>query len=424
MRMTLRKFAIGCSVIGMTIGMAAILNADYRATVIGDGPIAYYTLDEVAGGDGTQADNLGTLGDDAHGEFFGEDMEADPGPGLPGFEPDNMAMRLTLFNETGEATLFEDASGMSVEEPILDEMMAFTLTGWINPSEIENSNRAGLFGQDNAIEFGFISGTDIQMWAELPDGGDVHINSLHEIEDDNWYHIALSADGIEGETFLYVNGEEQDLTEDTSMVLEDLGKDSFGVSGNPFNVGGGAIYGADRQFAGALDEIAVFDRALSETEIQAHYAAASQPVGGGNTGDYNGDGELGIEDINELTMMIAGGATDSKYDLNNDGSVTAADTRVWVKDLKNTFFGDSNMDGEFSSADFVTVFTAAKYENGSAAKWGEGDWNSDGVFTSSDFVVAFTDGGYEQGPAPAAVPEPNTLVLLATAGLCLVRRRR
>ena len=88
-----------------------------------------------------------------------------------------------------------------------------------------------------------------------------------------------------------------------------------------------------------------------------------------------------------------------------------------------------NFDGEFSSADFVAVFTTAKYETGGAATWAEGDWNGDGVFNSSDFVAAFSGGGYEQGARDGGlqvVPEPSS-ALMAIAGLGLllaVRRRR
>ena len=83
----------------------------------------------------------------------------------------------------------------------------------------------------------------------------------------------------------------------------------------------------------------------------------------------------------------------------------------------NTYVGDSNLDGEFNSSDFVVVFTAGKYESGEAATYAEGDWNGDMLFNSSDFVAAFGQGGYERGPKPAAVPEPSSmgsgLVLLA-----------
>jgi hypothetical protein len=82
-----------------------------------------------------------------------------------------------------------------------------------------------------------------------------------------------------------------------------------------------------------------------------------------------------------------------------------------VHDLKKTFFGDADLDGEFTSRDLVNLFQAGTYEDGlpGNSTWETGDWNGDRNFTSSDLVLAFQDGGYEQGPRASdhAVPEPD-----------------
>ena len=122
-------------------------------------------------------------------------------------------------------------------------------------------------------------------------------------------------------------------------------------------------------------------------------------------------------DLDLLAAAIRTGG-DLSFDLDESGIVDSADRDFWVKTLKRTYIGDSNLNGEFNSGDFVVVFTAGKYEDGIAgnATWATGDWNGDTEFDSSDFVVAFTDGGYELGPrlGAAAVPEP------ASAGLMMV----
>ncbi|MDG2380411.1 MAG: PEP-CTERM sorting domain-containing protein [Pirellulaceae bacterium] len=112
----------------------------------------------------------------------------------------------------------------------------------------------------------------------------------------------------------------------------------------------------------------------------------------------------------------------------DDGSLTDPAERVnYVHDVLGTWMGDSDLDGQFNSGDFVQVFGAAKYEVDEAAVWSEGDWNGDSRFNSADFVTAFSDGGYEKGPYNAAqvVPEPSSAVLLLGAlALCAIRRKR
>ena len=140
-------------------------------------------------------------------------------------------------------------------------------------------------------------------------------------------------------------------------------------------------------------------------------------------GDFNGNKVLDVGDINKLTQQVILGSNDLNYDLNADNLVNDSDRTVWVKDLRQTWFGDADLNGAFDSNDFVQVFSFGKYETSTPAGWEEGDWDGTGVFDSGDFVRAFQDGGYELAPAAAAatVPEPATisLVLLAVTGLLL-----
>jgi hypothetical protein len=144
-------------------------------------------------------------------------------------------------------------------------------------------------------------------------------------------------------------------------------------------------------------------------------------------GDFNYNGFLDVQDVDQLTSRIAAGvAPQARFDLNQDGAINVVDLDVWVKDLAETWIGDVNLDGVFTSSDFVQVFTAGRFETGQLAKWSEGDWNADGIFSSRDFITAFTDGGFEQGPraSVAAVPEPTTAWLLAAGVVVSLRRCR
>jgi hypothetical protein len=145
--------------------------------------------------------------------------------------------------------------------------------------------------------------------------------------------------------------------------------------------------------------------------------------------DLNGDGRLDQADINQLSEEIRSQTNPVEFDVNGDGVVDSTDRIDWIKEVRNTYVGDANLDGEFNSGDLVAVFTVGMYESGQGAGWAEGDWNGDGVFGSGDLVKAFEDGGYEQGPRAgmSAVPEPSTALLLALAATITVstsRRKR
>ena len=154
--------------------------------------------------------------------------------------------------------------------------------------------------------------------------------------------------------------------------------------------------------------------------------------GVGGAGDYNGNGLLDAGDL-DLHASVGIANQDLAYDANGDGLVNVDDRVVWTNELKNTWMGDSDLNGVFDTADFVLVFGEGKYETGGAATWGQGDWDGNMLFDSGDFVAAFGNGGYEMGeraggpnPVTAAVPEPSSLVLalLSLVGLVGFGRRR
>ena len=138
-------------------------------------------------------------------------------------------------------------------------------------------------------------------------------------------------------------------------------------------------------------------------------------------GDLNYNGALDQHDLDILTKNVAVGATNLKLDIDDNESVSVSDVYHWVTELKSTWLGDANLDGEFNSRDLVDVFKSGKYESGHMASWAEGDWNADERFDSSDIIVAFQDSGYEVGARTLAlaVPEPTSwsMVILGLLGI-------
>jgi hypothetical protein len=149
-------------------------------------------------------------------------------------------------------------------------------------------------------------------------------------------------------------------------------------------------------------------------------------------GDFNRNDVLDAQDIDLLSAEIRAGTNAADFDLTGDARVDQADRETWVREIRATFFGDANLDGEFNSSDLVAVFQTGLYENAAAgqASWATGDWNGDARFTSGDLVLAFQDAGFESGPRPVTVVVPETrFVGLVAIGVTLaqfdgIRRRR
>src|SRR6185436_15339523 len=70
-----------------------------------------------------------------------------------------------------------------------------------------------------------------------------------------WTHLAATYDGARLQ--LYVNG---------ALVASRAVSGSYEVNANPLWIGGNAVYG--EHFQGRLDELRVYDRALTQAEIQ------------------------------------------------------------------------------------------------------------------------------------------------------------
>ncbi|MCA9211525.1 MAG: DUF4465 domain-containing protein [Planctomycetales bacterium] len=127
-------------------------------------------------------------------------------------------------------------------------------------------------------------------------------------------------------------------------------------------------------------------------------------------GDLNNDGLLNAADIDFLSSSIRTSEASASLDLTSDGAVDEQDRQHWVQSIMNTYFGDSNLDGEFNTGDLTTVFQAAQYEDGITGNstWATGDWNCDGEFGTADLIAAFQAGAYIAASAPR--PMSNSAV--------------
>ena len=108
-----------------------------------------------------------------------------------------------------------------------------------------------------------------------------------------------------------------------------------------------------------MDDVSIWNEALDMEQLAALHAGSETP----------------------LTLAGFGG---DPLDPLDDGTLTDPTERAdYVHGVLGTWIGDSNLDGQFNSTDFVVVFTAAEYEDGleGNSSWVTGDWNGDNIDT-------------------------------------------
>ena len=145
-----------------------------------------------------------------------------------------------------------------------------TLEAWVNPTTVSNAWRDVIYkGNDNY----YLEATS--TGGSAPDGGGTFggrgadIKGAAALTRAIWSHIALTYDG--SNLRLYVNG---------AQVATQARTGAITTSTNQLQIGGDSIYG--QYFSGAIDEVRVYNRALSAAEVQTDM---STPLGGGGTTD-------------------------------------------------------------------------------------------------------------------------------------------
>lgn len=212
--------------------------------------VLYWPLDEPAGAETVSdavGDHSGTVG---AGISFGKE----------GANP-----------ATGTSAEFTGSGGLQAEWAQDLNPENFTFTAWVNITDTNAYNSVVTNREDNGSTVnGFIlynnPGGAWDFWTGAGGAtGAWQAIAGPVAETDVWTHLAITYDLEENVKILYVNGEEQARGEDQGYVPNGS-EEEFQ---RPFNIGAGQDFGDGFFFNGRLDDIALFDEALTPEDIQS-----------------------------------------------------------------------------------------------------------------------------------------------------------
>jgi hypothetical protein len=252
--------AITSVVANLTVVSSNSAPKQYEAKLRQLNPISYWRLNETNGS--TYAyDYWGghlALNQNVVGELSG--------PRAPDF---------TGIETTNNATQYDGLSAdTSTSESLMNNRAQFSIIGWFQTAG-PIGQRVGLFGQNDVCEFGFHgNGSDglAQIGIFTPRGSAFLLQSL--IQANVWYLVAAIGDGTNVSLRLVSTngaGGFQVLQANTGHTATT----NYGSSAFAFKMGGGGILDTTgNYFTGLIDEVAVFDRALSVNELSDLFGAA------------------------------------------------------------------------------------------------------------------------------------------------------
>jgi hypothetical protein len=267
---------------------------------LSDKPIAFYRFEETSGQVAKNSGTFGTPGDGLWKAGPGPDdssptdVSSGEGPRpseFLGFDPANRSAKMT----GADAQLWIDT-----QNQFLNNLKAFSLEYWVKPANRVTDpdafgTRIGLVGQNDAVEYGFINQTTVQIWS----AGGGSLDTAYSFPDGEWHHVATIADGKNIKN--YYDGK---LVGTGGTTATSYGSSTFNV-----HIGGGGVYDATGNFfTGEFDEVAIFDKAIPADRIAAHFKAGKE--GGELPAEEGGSKFTGIQIAGgNVTISWTGGGT-------------------------------------------------------------------------------------------------------------------
>ena len=193
-----------------------------------------------------------------------------PGGGAPiASDPSNVG---ALFNGTPDTNGFGTGPSISTSVGSANPTGAGTILGWfslaqlpslISPTGIEYIAGRSQVGNDLDVQIQ----SDNRLYFFANGGGNVNA-ALPGPVLNTYYFFAATEDPTTQISDLYING---------TLAATSTGDVSRSLHTSEFTIGDSSVF-TPRNFDGSIDEVALYNRALSASEVEGIYRAASAPA--------------------------------------------------------------------------------------------------------------------------------------------------
>jgi hypothetical protein len=249
----------------------------YPVAVLGDNPIDYYRLDE---GPDNGMGNNDMVANDYIGGMFG--TYSNVILGVTGYNPSldpDTAASFGVVSPSGDNMV--NNIGLSFAAPA-GQSVAFSVEAWVQGSQAQTTDAGiltigyGGFEQFNLDVGGNPGGAtpslhNFRFYVRDASGGTHGPSGTKSAADQRWHHLVGVCDEANSNVVLYVDGVQNAITTGFNSGLGILAPTT------PLTIGArkqSTTTDYNFQFLGTIDEVALYNSALSSTQVLAHYYAA------------------------------------------------------------------------------------------------------------------------------------------------------
>jgi hypothetical protein len=234
----------------------------YAQVVLGDTPVAYWRLGE-------------TNGTVAHDYWGGHDgTYLNVLLAQPGYNTNDTDTSATFGNLSPTDSYVSGIQG--IDFSTFANNATFSVEAWVNGPNTQNTGGAGIvtYGYGNGGEqFDLDTGNGGRFRFSIRDAVNVAHNANSSVgPNSTWQHVVGVCDEPNGLIHLYVNGIETATTGISGGIQMGTTPVSIGSRKSGFN----SNYNLN--FVGSIDEVAIYNYALTPAQVQNHYAAGLNPV--------------------------------------------------------------------------------------------------------------------------------------------------